>query len=85
MPSDQTVLEGSVVVFNCRAQKKSHKISWMKDGNQLDENYRITFTYYGDLSIKNVRVDDEGFYVCAISDHNSENYAQAELTVNGKY
>ena len=37
----------------------------------------------GHLEIKNLRVEDEGFYVCSISNAKSAKYAQAELVVNG--
>jgi hypothetical protein len=38
----------------------------------------------GVLSLFGVQVEDEGFYVCAISDSVSTKYAQAQLIVNGK-
>jgi hypothetical protein len=37
----------------------------------------------GDLEIKSVRVEDEGFYVCSISNSFATKYAQAQLEVNG--
>lgn len=37
----------------------------------------------GDLEIKSVRVEDEGFYVCSISNSYGTKYAQAQLEVNG--
>jgi hypothetical protein len=39
----------------------------------------------GDLEIKNIRVEDEGFYVCSVSDNkNNLKYTQAELNVLSK-
>jgi hypothetical protein len=37
----------------------------------------------GDLEIRGVRVEDEGFYVCSLSNAASVKYAQAQLVVNG--
>lgn len=46
------------------------------DGRYLiDEN--------GNLQIKNVRVEDEGFYTCSVSNSIDTKTAQAYLNVNG--
>ncbi len=37
----------------------------------------------GDLEILNAKAEDEGFYVCSISDYEQTKYSQAYLTING--
>lgn len=55
----------------------------LKDGEPLPRINRIFVNAIGNLEIKDVRVEDEGFYVCSISNSHSTKYAQAELVVNG--
>ena len=47
------------------------------------ETNRIYQVQNGVLEIKILRVEDEGFYVCSMSNKKSIKYAQAELVVNG--
>ena len=84
MPEDLTVLEGhQLITFNCRSNEPSARITWLKDGIVLTETNRFYLRINGDLEIRHLRVEDEGFYVCSISNSKNVKYAQAELIVNG--
>lgn len=54
-----------------------------KDGDPLPRNTRFQVQASGELEIKSVRVEDEGFYVCSITYLGTTKYAQALLEVNG--
>ena len=56
----------------------------LKNGRPVVESRSLVISD-GVLSLLDVQVEDEGFYVCAISDSVSTIYAQAQLVVNGKY
>lgn len=51
----------------------------------MPRNNRIRIQTNGDLEIKNVRVEDEGFYTCSMSYGSQTKYAQAQLEVNGEW
>lgn len=50
----------------------------------MPRNNRVRMQTNGDLEIKNVRVEDEGFYTCSMSYRSQTKYAQAQLEVNGE-
>ena len=50
----------------------------------MADSRRFTVSRNGDLEIVDVRVEDEGHYVCSISNQRDVKYAQAKLTVNGE-
>jgi hypothetical protein len=89
MPSDSIAIEGSNVEFLCRASDRKVDILWLNDGQNIllsrknDLKNRILVLNNGDLLIRQVQIEDEGFYVCSISDSRESKFAQAQLTVKG--
>lgn len=55
----------------------------IQDGVELKLSERVKQLKIGDLAIRNINVEDEGFYLCVLSGFSKEKYAQALLTVNG--
>ncbi|CAF0918628.1 unnamed protein product [Brachionus calyciflorus] len=82
MPNDLTVTESTNAKFVCRSNVLTSKISWLKDGKVINNDRRYNIYSNGDIEIRRVLVEDEGFYVCSISNSENIKYAQAKLTVN---
>ncbi|RMZ99529.1 neogenin isoform X1 [Brachionus plicatilis] len=82
IPNDQTVTEGSTVKFSCQSSQYTDRVTWLKDGVLIENNYHFRVKYNGDLEIQRVLAEDEGFYVCSIGNYDNIKYAQAKLTVN---
>jgi hypothetical protein len=57
------------------------KIKKIQEGSPLRPTNRITQFKNGNLEIKRVLVEDEGFYICSISNSYGTKYAQAQLLV----
>ena len=51
----------------------------------IGNDRRISLSPNGDLEIRKVIVEDEGFYVCSIENSQSVKYVQAKLTINSNF
>lgn len=83
---DQTVISGSEVTLNCRVVGDPEpQVVWMKDGERLSTNRRITLRFtengYCLLSISNVSSIDTGIYLCSAKNAFGVECTQAMLTV----
>lgn len=83
-PEDKSVSEGTNVRFACRSNNIYDQITWLKDGTKLPESVRFQVRTNGELSIQNVRVEDEGFYICSVGSGAQAEFVQAQLVVNGE-
>lgn len=85
MPQDRIQVEGDTIAFECQSNRPAQSSTmWLKDGLEIswDNASRFGLLPNGGLEIKRLEVEDEGFYVCAISSGSERKYAQAHLTVN---
>ncbi len=87
--SDQVVSEGHNVQFQCQIQGDTHpspNVEWSKDGQRLVINR--AFCSVGEksvqLRIKGTELEDEGEYVCVLSNNSGSVQTSARLTVTGK-
>ena len=84
-PQDQDLKEGEKAVMNCKATSiPPAKVSWLKDGNPVEEDNDHVITSNGSLVITNLVTKDSGVYQCN-RDHDGgwSDFAEATLTVMG--
>lgn len=87
---EREVLVGDTIHFDVKiAGKPEPKITWSKDGKDLQESSRITFVGDPDtglysLLIKKACLDDEGDYRIVASNAGGSISCQAELLVEGE-
>ncbi|KJH47548.1 immunoglobulin domain protein [Dictyocaulus viviparus] len=71
-PTNQTVLEGSDVLWRCRAdgyQSNALRYSWMFSDRPIkttSTGARVDMKEDGDISITNIRKKDRGWYSCCV-------------------
>ena len=65
-PRDTEVALGDTAILHCRGPRGAPepRLSWMKDGEPVRENERITVQDSGSLMLLNVQETDAGIYVC---------------------
>ncbi|CAG6001558.1 unnamed protein product [Menidia menidia] len=82
-PANQTVSRGATVLLHCRVVGgASVKISWEKDGEQLQGyKLRLTLMENGTLQITDVKDTDSGMYTCMVSSATGESSWSGMLTV----
>ena len=86
-PGNKTVSEGNNVKFICRATgKPPPTLSWVKDGNTINQNSNNTVLSQDSqtLTITNVKRSDAGKYVCNAKNNVSSISASAYLDVQCK-
>ncbi len=71
--------------FTCLSNDLNSQTVWLKNKLVLKSDGRYLINENTNLEIKNVRVEDEGFYTCSVSNSVDVKTAQAYLNVNGKH
>ena len=85
-PQSTTVTEGEAATFTCDFEKAPQKVTWLKDGNPVDEASPLyTFEFDGKkkykLSIKKCSSTDVGQYVAKAAGKKGETMAAFALNV----
>uniref|UniRef100_V9GWB1 Cell adhesion molecule-related/down-regulated by oncogenes n=1 Tax=Ectopleura larynx TaxID=264052 RepID=V9GWB1_9CNID len=66
-PSNVDVIVGSIARFNCRGNGyPKPQILWIKNGQLIQNSDRFRILPTGDLEIRNVQIDDTGYYTCRV-------------------
>jgi len=84
---DVEIIAGKKAVIDCVVEGEPEPdIKWTFEGQPLKESDRIKFFFDKDdvvgLEIKNVTVDDEGFYECIATNSSGKATSKCELLVN---
>ena len=89
-PEDLIVNEGQSAKFTCTADgEPPPTVFWQREGKATmffpDRRHdRFYVTKFGDLTISNVREEDEGGYICAALSGSGSIQVKAQLTVIGR-
>ena len=88
-PDDVTVVEGNSARFTVEATGDGLTYQWLKDGSVLtEETGKLEGVNTGTLTVLNVMINDDGNYICVISngadDSDSEASSAAFLQTIGK-
>lgn len=64
--SEYRITAGDILRLPCRPPKGSPTpgVTWFKDGEQLENNSRVTITVEGHVIISNAQAEDTGSYIC---------------------
>lgn len=84
-PQSQTLKEDDKATLNCKATSKPpSKISWLKDGDPIKQDGRVSVLANGSIVINKLVPRDSGKYRCS-ADHDGgwSDSAEANLTVMG--
>jgi hypothetical protein len=84
-PVDTISIEDSTVRLYCSSTNPYYDhVAWLRNGEPIRNTYRFNINSQDYLEIKHATADDEGFYVCSLSNRWSDAkvYSQAKLTVN---
>lgn len=79
--------EGDSAILNCKATSKPpSKISWLKGGDPIMQDERVSVLANGSIIITKLVPRDTGLYKCS-ADHDGgwSDSAEANLTVMGQY
>ncbi|CAF0817484.1 unnamed protein product, partial [Didymodactylos carnosus] len=83
--SSVTVFEGSTAKLRCEVKgKPTPNIEWLKNGEPISKDSRINESYDDDvatLTIKKVKMDDDGEYICRASNEEGSDNSSAQLTI----
>ena len=86
-PQSQVLKEGDSAILNCKATSKPpSKITWLKGGDPIKQDWRVSLKANGSVVITNLVPKDTGVYKCS-ADHDGgwSDSAEANLTVMGQY
>jgi len=65
LPRDQVQTEGNDTVLECQSNDPTRsQITWLKAGREISPDNRFSLLPSGDLQLKILELEDEGFYVC---------------------
>lgn len=84
-PQSQTLKEDDKAILNCKATSKPpSKISWLKGGDPIKQDGRVSVLANGSIVINKLVPQDSGKYRCS-ADHDGgwSDSAEANLTVMG--
>jgi len=87
-PADTDVVVGETATLDCRAPRgePEPRVRWLKDGGRLRTSDRVMIDVQGALTVRDVRRDDAGSYVCVASNVAGERLsASAQLRIRGTY
>jgi uncharacterized cupredoxin-like copper-binding protein len=84
-PQSATSAQGQTAVFNCEADKTVTKVTWIKDGQPLEESTKIVQSSDGKkkfkLEIQNLSATDVGQYAVKFAGKKTETTASFSLNV----
>ena len=81
---DKTINEMETVTFECEVSKSRAKVTYLKDGKEIEETDRVKITAQGTvrrLTISDSVLDDQAEYTVKVTSNLS---TSAKLTVEGQ-
>jgi len=87
-PEDTDVVVGESATLQCRAPRgePEPRVRWLKDDSRLRTSERVMIDAQGALTIREVREEDAGSYVCEASNAAGDRQtAPAQLRIRGKW
>ena len=80
-PSDQEAVAGSTITLACEGEGvPAPRVSWLRDGKELNGNLEYTLDGDGTLTLKNFSAGFAGYYQCIIQNDIGKSAAGASVS-----